>query len=445
MMKKRYLYFLGFILLSLNSFGQGGTDVIFWIDNSGSINSYEYSHMKSSVDSIMKKVLACNTKNKVTVIQYGAQMITSNPRTFNPKIRIESDFTDSVINYERASRINLGDYDFAHESLGLIGKALDHIPDPNILHTTTLNRTPGNKLAIYLFTDAIRDDLNGSCLVNKDFIQIGSDLAFENYTSFKTTRDATFIVTMVPSGWDSVVPGTDSNAKRAGAAISSGSRAGTYILNMIESYPLDPDGPGSLPRLFLYKNIFLLSPVEIDAISDQLCSIQETECIPHLIMTSPIDDVHAPIQDNQQASISITASNRINSEAVGIYHAGKTIVMLPGFYSQSGSRFRAYIEDCSNRFIGRGLAQKQLFEEKSNKPYNKISLYPNPANQKVTIENNELIKSLQILSIDGKLILDEEINTNHYELDVSNYKNGIYIIITKTKSGNILSSKLIKD
>ncbi|WP_343623190.1 3-coathanger stack domain-containing protein [Flavobacterium lindanitolerans] len=443
-MKKLYILIL-FLTCGLKSFAQG-TDVIFWIDNSGSIDDIEYAAMKASVSNIMANVLECNPDNKITVIQYAATKVGTN---FIPKIKIETDFTNSAISFSRVPVADVGNYDFAHESLGLIGKALDHITDSNILGTSFLNRTSGNTLAIYFFTDALRDDLTGSCLVNKNTILIGSNGAFQNYTNFKVSRNATFIVTMVPSGAEGSMPGSDLKAKKAGAAISSGGNGGTYILNEIESYPLDPNGPGSLPRFFLYKPNFTLTAVEIGAISDQLCSVVQAPCPQHLILTSPLDDVNAPIQDNRQASISITASNQINKEAVGIYHAGSTLVFKSGFHSKNGSRFRAYVEGCSDKFVGResDITNRKEFQKemKGTQIVQKPLLYPNPATQKATIEYDEPIHNLLISSIDGRTIFSKILKTNSYEIDLSNYKNGIYIVTIQTSNGNIFTSKLIKE
>lgn len=441
-MKKLYAFLLFFIGCS-KGFSQG-TDIIFWLDNSGSITETEYNNMKISVDSIMEKVLSCNSKNRVTVIQYAAPVSGG---AFVPKIKIETDFTDTIVPFTRAPLLDIGNYDLAHESLGLIGKALDHIPDANILGTqTTLNRTLGNKLAIYFFTDALRDDTTGSLLVNKDSLIIGSNGAFHNYTDFKTSREATFIVTMVPSGAETFMPGSDIKAKRTGAAISSRSTGGTYILGDIEYYPADPDGPASLPRFFLYKTSFSFTPIEINAISDQLCSVVQVPCPEHLVLTSPTHDVHAPIQDNRQVSISITASNQINAKAVGIYHAGSTIVLKPGFHSKNSSRFRAYIEGCSDKFVGReaGLEEKQKMKTES-KSSRSFLLYPNPATQKATIEHDQIIKNIQIMSIDGKIILTKEVGANLYEIDLSNYKKGLYLVTVQTGDGKILTHKLVKN
>jgi uncharacterized protein YjdB len=55
-----------------------------------------------------------------------------------------------------------------------------------------------------------------------------------------------------------------------------------------------------------------------------------------------------------------------------------------------------------------------------------ISIYPNPANDKIHVTQFELVRSIAIYNIVGKT----EINTNLTEstLDISSLKNGVYIV-----------------
>ncbi|TPD70432.1 3-coathanger stack domain-containing protein [Flavobacterium microcysteis] len=433
-MKNVYLIYLSFLLFAFKGYSQG-SDVIFWVDNSGSINDTEYSEMSGSIQAIMEKVIACNPANRISVVQYAS---TNNAA--DSKIWIETPFTNVATTFTR--RTALGNNDFAHESLKLIGNALDGIPNANILSpTTTLNQTPGNSLVIYFFTDAGRA-LGGSYLVNALSTTIGTNPAFLNYTSFKTTRNATFIVTMVVTGTGDVT--WDLEAKNAGAAIASG--GGSYI-GTIESYPADPDGPGVTPRFLLHKLTFSLTAAEIDNVTEDICSIAVENCVPDLVLVSPTHDVNIGTQDNRQASNSITASNSIISNTsdggVGIYHAGNTIVLMPGFHSMYRSRFRAYIQECPSDFVGR---EANLEPNKDNGKEENISLFPNPSSTSVTISlNSSLIQHISIVSMDRRTMLDKEIKgAEKYDIAVSDYKEGIYLVTVTTVDGKIFKSKLVK-
>lgn len=426
-MKKIFILFL-LLVANGKSFAQG-TDVIFMIDNSNSIVPGEYNQIKNCVSALATKILSCNPLNKITVIQYCGDA--------NPKIWIESDFTNTVFTYIRRTS-TLGSSAYAHESVGLIGNALDHIASPNIYGTPQLNRTPGNALAIYLFTDDGRVNL-----VNRSSSGIGTNDAFQNYTDFKVNRDATFFVSLVPESLHNAADRL--LAKKAAAAIASGSCIAGYQ-NEIESYPLDPDGPGQTPRFLVYRTEFYLTESDVNMISEQLCAVQYAPCDEHITLTSPTNDVPALRQDNRQASIAITASNVIEEGAVGLYHAGNSVILLPGFNAKVFSRFRAYIEGCNDKFICQ-IEDGNPVNRKVNSvgTTGSIILYPNPANQKVTIEHDLIIKNIQIMSTDGKIILTKDIGANLYEINISNYMKGIYIVIVQTGDGRMFTSKLVKN
>jgi len=74
------------------------------------------------------------------------------------------------------------------------------------------------------------------------------------------------------------------------------------------------------------------------------------------------------------------------------------------------------------------------------------SLYPNPAENSVTITLNSDWKGqkvLNLLDLSGKALITKEFSQNSYELNVSGLATGLYII--KIKDGNnTLVEKLIK-
>jgi hypothetical protein len=72
---------------------------------------------------------------------------------------------------------------------------------------------------------------------------------------------------------------------------------------------------------------------------------------------------------------------------------------------------------------------------------NKVSLYPNPAKNNVTIStqltNNDNIK---IFDVTGKLIKAERFNSKSIIFSVSDYKNGLYFYNINDVNGNVLHS-----
>jgi len=77
-----------------------------------------------------------------------------------------------------------------------------------------------------------------------------------------------------------------------------------------------------------------------------------------------------------------------------------------------------------------------------NKPYN-ISVYPNPSNNKITIDTEEEAE-IEISIIEGKIIKRLKTKDNKTDIDISDFASGIYIIRAQTDKG-IMTKKFIKE
>lgn len=162
-----------------------------------------------------------------------------------------------------------------------------------------------------------------------------------------------------------------------------------------------------------------------------------------------------------ERSNSITATNVIgvgdNAFQNGVvYHAGDFLEFNPGFEAVNGSQFAAYIEDCSGNYVYRNQEVKPevtfLKEDveinliRISKPTG-FSIIPNPANSSIKIFMDKAkFNKMTITSIDGKIVLDKTIPiTESFELDISNYQQGIYIISVRGVDGQLFTQKLIKN
>ena len=121
-----------------------------------------------------------------------------------------------------------------------------------------------------------------------------------------------------------------------------------------------------------------------------------------------------------------------------------------------GGNINCIASDGTNIFAGtygNGIWKRALSEmgvEENNFKTN-ITLYPNPANNKVTIiNNNEPAKetTISIFNVQGELILSEKFKEqNAIELDISKFARGIYML--KIQIGNesdsyqIVNKKLV--
>lgn len=73
----------------------------------------------------------------------------------------------------------------------------------------------------------------------------------------------------------------------------------------------------------------------------------------------------------------------------------------------------------------------------------KISFYPNPAINKLIIENQEVKDlNLQILDLNGTLFLENQIIRSYKEIDVNSLKNGVYILRIKQED-KVINKKLV--
>ena len=75
----------------------------------------------------------------------------------------------------------------------------------------------------------------------------------------------------------------------------------------------------------------------------------------------------------------------------------------------------------------------------------KVSIYPNPASSIVTIKSLELITDISIISLDGKLVKNELVNSarKNYQIDVSGMPSGVYFLSVTSLDGRKLTKKLV--
>jgi len=74
-----------------------------------------------------------------------------------------------------------------------------------------------------------------------------------------------------------------------------------------------------------------------------------------------------------------------------------------------------------------------------------IKVYPNPTNGIVSITNDaELIKLIQVYSINGVLLFEQFPNDYNHKLDLSLYQSGVYICKVTTSQGDTKQVKIIK-
>lgn len=145
-----------------------------------------------------------------------------------------------------------------------------------------------------------------------------------------------------------------------------------------------------------------------------------------------------------QAASSITANGNylVNSGSTITLKAGGSITFSPNSEVKAGSDFTALIGQCTQT--------SARFADEDENPVvtdDVLKIFPNPSNGQLSIEmlTGKFAKII-ISSLDGKLIFDKKIEpTNSYQLDISSYNNGLYILSIETTDGKNIYKKIMKN
>ncbi|GGB85863.1 hypothetical protein GCM10007424_27410 [Flavobacterium suaedae] len=170
-------------------------------------------------------------------------------------------------------------------------------------------------------------------------------------------------------------------------------------------------------------------------------------------------DVGTNQVDLMQAVTCINAYNTIQSDATGaIYHAGEEVLLHDGFEALYGSTDHFYIEGCTDEYVYRQAAtgsQDKDVKKPSNPNSNVVNgvqefkVYPNPVQNElyITPATDMEIAKLSLYAIDGKMIMEyiPEIDSKAYTLNISSVTQGVYILTVETTSGEVISSKVVKN
>ncbi|KMQ59986.1 hypothetical protein ACM46_17175 [Chryseobacterium angstadtii] len=473
-MKKTFLFFLVAFLMSLSNLNaQQSSDYIIMLDNGRSTTNDSYVHMKRGAVKLMEELLACNPRNRVAVVQYGAGIYGNASGANKALIYIESDFTSdgfTAQNFER--RLDFGDY--FNESLDLIATAFNGAFTPDIVSSqTSLNL--GQPLKIVVFTDAQRNSgtPHDSYLVNYNNTTLNSPLAFENVVKFKMGYQAQF--TMIHAN-------TDTQALRAAASISS---AGGLYNGLLETNVSDPDN-GVLPRLYYNRpNGFFIGHMEVDywkEVASNICDpgnlatvnfrYEPGECIEGAAGIGGYYNIPAgatlvnlrlelvSVQDGSVYPITFTpsfgAGNFFNyyfqpsdfDYPVNNGATGQQKFRLSMVYLQNGEYKIAYSWN-NYPYFDYDISMKcpVLRSAQSSVKEKMFTLTPNPTNGlfKVLLKNNLESGRLEIRDLNGNAVYNKVIrNEKEINIDISSRKEGVYIVNVINDKNEIYSEKIIK-
>jgi hypothetical protein len=182
--------------------------------------------------------------------------------------------------------------------------------------------------------------------------------------------------------------------------------------------------------------------------------------LPQLVFSRPcVSDITlSAIETNVSASykasntITTNVSYTVNSGSTIVLQAQNIIYLEPNTDIKAGSNFDALIADCNLQgpYAGK-LSGNNLVAEEEQEPAVKpgvksLQLYPNPSTDITKISIDEgIINTVTVTSIEGLTMFKGVVNSAAFELDVQNYKRGVYIVTVQNQDGNIYTDKLMKN
>lgn len=72
-----------------------------------------------------------------------------------------------------------------------------------------------------------------------------------------------------------------------------------------------------------------------------------------------------------------------------------------------------------------------------------VSFYPNPVEDIIHLNSEEIIEAVSVYTITGQNISDVKINENHTQIDVSNLASGVYIVKISS-NGNLENLRIVR-
>lgn len=140
-----------------------------------------------------------------------------------------------------------------------------------------------------------------------------------------------------------------------------------------------------------------------------------------------IDDISSSNSVTANISVPLSSVYGVTKLRVGMLYGDEPVACPSGAFTGE------YEDHCV--YIG-PLASLANIEEVS------VNVYPNPASELVIIQSNTIITSIELYSIDGKVLLKN--NGQQDQLDVSGFAPGLFILRISTPQGEITKKLIVE-
>jgi len=74
-----------------------------------------------------------------------------------------------------------------------------------------------------------------------------------------------------------------------------------------------------------------------------------------------------------------------------------------------------------------------------------VTFYPNPAQEDIYIENLTEAAEIEVYTISGKKLLQQQVNSSAESINISNLSAGIYLYVFKRDGKSLKTGKLVKE
>jgi Leucine-rich repeat (LRR) protein/phosphotransferase system HPr-like phosphotransfer protein len=100
---------------------------------------------------------------------------------------------------------------------------------------------------------------------------------------------------------------------------------------------------------------------------------------------------------------------------------------------------------------GLTVTKEFTFDVKEDRPTNinseqdiDINIYPNPVSDIVNIKANEVIESIDILTVSGRIVYSKVVNSEQIRVNTNNIQSGVYIIRIRTENSTVTKKIIIR-
>lgn len=142
----------------------------------------------------------------------------------------------------------------------------------------------------------------------------------------------------------------------------------------------------------------------------------------------------------QKVKFGITWSVGANPDTVKIIAAASGGYDLADFLNSTGQPgSQLWVDDMMLYSGNLGFSEEDYIS-------NKVSIYPNPASDFINIATTDLPTDLKLFVYDmnGKMVMAKVMNSNNYQLEISELPNGVYGVVIQDNFSLIHRSKIIK-